>query len=402
MLLAIKLMMDLNENDPYALVLWEQRSSSNISPLPISLTPSDLLLLKGTSCYTPLVERQKLYSYFATSLFGDGTPQSSLFMWAITQVLSRALSSSHPSPTAPGTETGTATGKSMPYSMVPILDFVNHHRHPNSAHEYCAATHEFRLRATSDIHAEEEVTISYGDARSNHSFLTLYGFVDRMNPYVGDVTCSIPAEYSPISEDPASLDHQLNLWKNNWKHRTYTPIDPFPECGPHHTYVTVSFAANMDVLRYLDELQSLLQHFPVSFHGLLHYCRLSVLDAGDVGEACRALGRDMSPASVASLLQSLELERYDPSMFHRPYGGITVGNERRAVALMLRVVNQRVVTLSSPSDPAPTVAHPIPPGFAECCVQIRNAEVAFWMGLRRFAIVYSNLLHGNIRVCVCV
>lgn len=53
------------------------------------------------------------------------------------------------------------SGQGFPFSLVPVLDFVNHpsHGHPNSVHSFDTASKSFVLTATRDIEPNEEVKV---------------------------------------------------------------------------------------------------------------------------------------------------------------------------------------------------------------------------------------------------
>ena len=70
------------------------------------------------------------------------------------------------------------SGREYPFTMIPFLDLANHSISPNAVVVFNDKTGVFTLQAIRDIPAEEEITISYGDARQNSSIVGLYGFYE--------------------------------------------------------------------------------------------------------------------------------------------------------------------------------------------------------------------------------
>jgi hypothetical protein len=104
--------------------------------------------------------------------------------WSMSIILSRALSGAH-----------------FPYSLVPVLDFLNHSLHPTAVHHFDAERQFFEVVATTDHADGEEVFISYG-CLPNDRLLHLYGFALAHNPHnravLKPVCGHVPPAMSPL------------------------------------------------------------------------------------------------------------------------------------------------------------------------------------------------------------
>ncbi|KAG9249005.1 SET domain-containing protein [Calycina marina] len=83
-------------------------------------------------------------------------------------------------------------------SLAPCLDMANHSSIANSYYEETADQGlSLVLRPDIKVIAETEITISYGDAKSNAEMLFSYGFIDEVN------TCqALTLNLHPLSDDP--------------------------------------------------------------------------------------------------------------------------------------------------------------------------------------------------------
>jgi hypothetical protein len=82
--------------------------------------------------------------------------------------------------------------------MVPVLDMVNHSSEPSAYYEEDEKNGVMLLvRSGSKISGEEEVSISYGDAKPAAEMLFSYGFIDPRSAADG---ITLPLE--PFSDDP--------------------------------------------------------------------------------------------------------------------------------------------------------------------------------------------------------
>jgi hypothetical protein len=96
---------------------------------------------------------------------GGGGPSLDMFLFALTAILSRAISH-----------------QGMLYTMVPLLDCLNHDPAPGCAHRIDPATQSFVVETTRAHAAGEQLTISYND-NGNDALLRLYGFTLPDNPH---------------------------------------------------------------------------------------------------------------------------------------------------------------------------------------------------------------------------
>jgi len=109
---------------------------------------------------------------------GGGGPSLDMFLFALTAILSRAISH-----------------QGMLYTMVPLLDCLNHDPAPGCAHRIDPATQSFVVETTRAHAAGEQLCISYND-NGNDALLRLYGFTLPDNPHD---TLPLPAPEWPDS-----------------------------------------------------------------------------------------------------------------------------------------------------------------------------------------------------------
>lgn len=74
------------------------------------------------------------------------------------------------------------SGKSMPFTLVPVMDLFNHSKTHNCNHRYDNSSDSFVVETTRDVRAGEELVINYGELRDNVSMFCVYGFVEHDNP----------------------------------------------------------------------------------------------------------------------------------------------------------------------------------------------------------------------------
>jgi hypothetical protein len=148
--MAIKLMKSRGENDAYVNFLREASF-----PNDKLCTPHPLLLdsniggsastidryFSGTKTHRAIILRQKLYASLSDSLFGSGSDLiTSEFHWAVSAILSRGLS-----------------GSNFPFTMVPLLDFVNHSSRLENALHIFNEDESFSLIALGPLAPGQEV-----------------------------------------------------------------------------------------------------------------------------------------------------------------------------------------------------------------------------------------------------
>ena len=225
----------------------------------------------------------------------------------------------------------------------------------------------------------------------------LYGFVDVKNPYIGDVTCSIPIDCISKEDDETDVENLIHNWKRNWKQTTYVSETTYKGFHPSQPYVTVSFTAHMEIFNYL-ELHllnnGLIPHFANSMFGLIHYCRLCVLNAFDVAYVCNIINNDRNNiTTINTVLESLEAGKYDPGLCKWEFGGITIENELRATAHAVYVIDHQLETVAhTRQQPGAGSVHPM---FAEYCGEIITQEVNYWSTLKRYALLYNSQLRSE-------
>ena len=98
-------------------------------------------------------------------------------------------------------------------TIVPLLDFVNHSHEPNCMaipfHDKVDDQSYVILKATRDIEANEQVTMSYGDLPNTH-LIQKYGFVQPNNPIKKSI-CTFPfREYDSLLYEEAELKTDLS------------------------------------------------------------------------------------------------------------------------------------------------------------------------------------------------
>lgn len=315
--LAVKLMLDCDDNDVYLSALVSQTKDPSYVPLPITVATKDssvLSPLNGTIAHKAVKERQLMYSYFADQLFGVGSPSADRFVWSMSQILSRALSF----PASRSTGVGGMDSEIVPFTLVPMLDFVNHSSSPNAKYEYCGQQHQFTLYPLREINEDEEITISYGEERSNASFFALYGFVDKSNTILGTFQYSLQALFvrsdARDNVDRQGLsNHRLITTLNNWKlNRCSMVVEGKQEASADadievsDAVISISFTADLAIFQYLDQLgraatlpvsgsehagfeltkpeeaTAFVTSFRAAFEDVLHNSRVCVLRCEDV------------------------------------------------------------------------------------------------------------------------
>lgn len=147
---------------PYASFLYQ--SSQRGPPHPLLLTSQELRqALQASPVVAAIEKRQQFYAHVHAHLFGDAHVPRPLFLWALSCVLSRAVS-----------------GGGKPLTLLPYFDLLNHRQDAN-----CAYTVEtggtVLVQATRRVAAGEELYLCYSD-KDNHQLLMTYGFVDEANP----------------------------------------------------------------------------------------------------------------------------------------------------------------------------------------------------------------------------
>jgi hypothetical protein len=164
--LALVIQLNIKSNDPYCHFLNQSSYPIKVDgpPHPLCMNNTHLKYLQGTKVGKSINNRIKVYDYIANSLLGPN--QSPLeFKWAISTILSRAISSEN---------------NKHPLSLVPIIDFANHSsENTNIEHRYDTMKQSFALYAIRDILPDEELCISYGKGRDSNSCLSIYGFIDE-------------------------------------------------------------------------------------------------------------------------------------------------------------------------------------------------------------------------------
>jgi histone-lysine N-methyltransferase SETD3 len=158
------------------------------TPASPALWPAEALsALAGTRTHAAAAQRRAFVATLHAALFGaggGGIPRER-FSWALAVILSRALS-----------------GEAAPYTLVPVLDALNHSAHPTCAcvsacvrvccvaacvaaltrvvsrarrHSFDAAAQEFVVTALRAHAPGEQLRIAYGPRMCNDRLLRLYG-----------------------------------------------------------------------------------------------------------------------------------------------------------------------------------------------------------------------------------
>jgi hypothetical protein len=153
--------------DPSVPLLWE--------------ASTQVALLRGTPTFESVVTRKTFVKNAHAGIFGEenkAVPYD-LFAWALSTVLSRALSVS-----------SSTTSPSKFYSFIPGVDLLNHDANANCEIRLVSSDDNnnnktadtVEVHAIRDIKNGEECTISYGNQRSNDELLRKYGFCVPNNP----------------------------------------------------------------------------------------------------------------------------------------------------------------------------------------------------------------------------
>lgn len=136
--LGLALLDEADPIHPYARFLYESSQAATAHPL---LLGSDALqrLFQASPVVPALEKRQRVYASLHARLFPD--PQTAplpfpLLLWAVTRVLSRAIS-----------------GPGRPVTLVPYFDMLNHSPEPNCEYEVDvgAERSDIVVRATRDV-----------------------------------------------------------------------------------------------------------------------------------------------------------------------------------------------------------------------------------------------------------
>ena len=140
--------------------------------VPLLWDASQIALLRGTPTFESVVTRKTFVKNAHAGIFGEENKAVSyeMFAWAISTVLSRALSVSSENKNI----------DSLFYSFIPGVDLLNHDASANCEIRLVSnknnASTSIEVYAIRDIENGEECTISYGNHRSNDELLRKYGF----------------------------------------------------------------------------------------------------------------------------------------------------------------------------------------------------------------------------------
>jgi hypothetical protein len=171
-----------SQDHPYLSMLQAQSFPADPLRLPHTLLmDSNVFIdpfLMDTRLHRDIMMRKNMYERLSRAVLhleatADDDQDANVrdFLWGMGTVLSRGLSSD-----------------SMPFSMVPILDFANHaddskgsshnHNHKvNARHHFDPQEQCFSLIALRPIQPGESICITYGKERDTSSFVNLYGFL---------------------------------------------------------------------------------------------------------------------------------------------------------------------------------------------------------------------------------
>lgn len=84
-------------------------------------------------------------------------------------------------------------------SMIPCVDMVNHSSQPNAYYEYASSSGvSLLLRPGMMVTADSEITISYGNSKSEAEMLFSYGFIDEDNTNNNGLVLTL----EPLPDDP--------------------------------------------------------------------------------------------------------------------------------------------------------------------------------------------------------
>lgn len=186
--------------------------------VPLLWDEDRLALLEGSPALEQIKQRRRFTRAVHEALFGeDGgsvvgmeltaaqpfestIPLTPVFEaeygWASSVLLSRATSS------GAGRAAAAAAGGSTapPFTLVPMMDCVNHSLDPNSEYFYDPVAGDFTVTSTRAISRGDEITISYGPL-SNARLMRLYGFALPCNPHD---TVALYTPHSPVLKGRSS------------------------------------------------------------------------------------------------------------------------------------------------------------------------------------------------------
>lgn len=143
--------------------------------VPLLWDASQIALLRGTPTFESVVTRKTFVKNAHAGIFGEENKAVSyeMFAWAISTVLSRALSVS-------SANKNIDDNVSSFYSFIPGVDLLNHDANANCEIRLVSNTNNastsIEVYAIRDIENDKECTISYGNHRSNDELLRKYGF----------------------------------------------------------------------------------------------------------------------------------------------------------------------------------------------------------------------------------
>ena len=134
--------------------------------------------LAGTRAFRAARKRAAALAAMHGALFVEGGgPSLEMFLFALTAILSRAISRD-----------------GVLFTLVPLLDCLNHHPAPGCVHRVDPESGSFMVQTTRAHAAGEELCISYSD-HGNDALLRLYGFTLPDNPHD---TLPLPAPEWPV------------------------------------------------------------------------------------------------------------------------------------------------------------------------------------------------------------
>jgi len=183
--------------DPSVPLLWE--------------ASTQVALLRGTPTFESVVTRKTFVKNAHAGIFGEENKAIpyDLFAWALSTVLSRALSVS-----------SSTTSPSKFYSFIPGVDLLNHDANANCEIRLVSSSNDnnnsnnktadtVEVHAIRDIKNGEECTISYGNQRSNDELLRKYGFCVPNNPN-DFIQVRLQASNSFLKVDRKTIDEICN------------------------------------------------------------------------------------------------------------------------------------------------------------------------------------------------
>ena len=174
--------------------------------VPLLWDASQIALLRGTPTFESVVTRKTFVKNAHAGIFGEenkAVPYD-LFAWALSTVLSRALSVS-------------SSTSSKFYSFIPGVDLLSHDANANCEIRLVSsdnnnnnkAADTVEVHAIRDIKNGEECTISYGNQRSNDELLRKYGFCVPNNPN-DFIQVRLQASNSFLKVDRKTIDEICN------------------------------------------------------------------------------------------------------------------------------------------------------------------------------------------------